>query len=169
MLAAGVAVLAFVPTVSHLGPEIGDLPGRPAGTSGAVIGPALTLALCLPLAVRSRWPAVCLLTIGGAFAIGQVLGYPDTFSKVGLLLALYSAGAYLARFRRVVGAVMTVGCVVLAIVLYGLGSPQRFLDYLVFYLLMVVIWLAGSGVRRWRAEQAERERLTAEVATAAGR
>lgn len=159
-------MLAFVPTVSHLGPEIGDLPARQAG---AVVGVVLTLALCLPLAVRRRWPAVCILTIGGAFAVDQVLGYPDTFSKVGFLLALYAAGAHLARFRLGLGAVLTAGYVVLAVVLHELGSPQRLLDYLAFYLVMVVIWLAGTGVRRWRAEQAERERLAAMMATTAER
>ena len=161
-LAVSVAALAFVPTVSHIGPEIGDLPARHAGV---VVGLVLTLALCLPLAVRSRWPAVCLVVIGSAFAADQVLGYPDTFSKVGLLLALYAAGAHLARFRRGLGAAITAAYVVLAVILHALGSPQQFLDYLAFYLIMVVIWLAGAGMRRWRAEQAERERLAAEMAT----
>jgi signal transduction histidine kinase len=165
-LAVSVAVLAFVPTVSHIGPEIGDLPERHAG---AVVALVLTLALCLPLAVRSRWPAVCLVVIGSAFAVDQVLGYPDTFSKVGLLLALYATGAHLPRFRRGLGVLATAGYGVLAVVLHAMGSPQQFLDYLAFYLIMAVIWLAGAGMRRWRAEQAERERLAAEVATSTER
>ncbi|ASO18641.1 Sensor histidine kinase DesK [Actinoalloteichus hoggarensis] len=168
-LAVGITALAFVPTVSHLGPEIGDLPRGQVGTFGAVIGLALTLALCLPLAVRRRWPGTCVLTISGAFAVSQVLGHPDTFGKIGFLLALYAAGAHLARFRLRLGAVLTAGYVVLAVVLSELGSPQGFLDFLAFYLLTGVTWLAGSGVRRWRAEAAERERLAAEVATAAER
>lgn len=165
VLAAVVTVLAFAPTLSHIGPEIGDLPGRQAGIAGL----ALTLAMCLPLAVRSRAPAVCLVVCGGAFAVGQVLGYPDTFGKVGFLLALYAAGAHLARFRRGLAAVLTACYVVLALVLHELGSPQQFLDFLAFYLVLVVIWLTGTGVRRWRAEDAERGRLAAEVATAAER
>ncbi|GAB1516151.1 sensor histidine kinase [Actinophytocola sp. KF-1] len=165
-LAVGVAVLAFVPAVAHIGPEIGDLPRRDVG---AVAGLVLTLALCLPLVVRSRWPAVCLGVVGSAFAVDQVLGYPDTFGKVGLLLALYAAGAHLDRFRRGLGAAVTAAYAVLAVVLHTLGSPQRFPDYLAFYLMMVVIWLAGAGMRRWRAEQATRERLAAEVAAAAER
>ncbi|MFJ8816265.1 sensor histidine kinase [Amycolatopsis thermoflava] len=165
-LAVVVAVLAFVPAISHIGPEIGDLPRRDAG---AVAGLVLTLALCLPLAVRTRWPAVCLALVGSAFAVGQVLGYPDTFGKMGLLLALYAAGAHLARFHRRLAAAVTVAYAVLAVVLHTLGAPARFLDYLAFYLMMAVIWLAGTGVRRWRAEQAERERLAAEVATSTER
>jgi len=163
LLAAGVTALAFVPTVSHLGPEIGDLPARP------VAGLAVTLALCLPLAVRTRWPAVCLVLIGGAFATDQILGYPDTFGKVGFLLALYAAGAHLTRFRHWVATAMTAGYVALAVTLHELGSPQDFLDYLAFYLIMAAIWLTGTGVRRWRADAAERTRLATEVATSAER
>lgn len=166
MLAGVVTVLAFVPTVSHLGPEIGDLPARQAG---AVAGVVLTLAMCVPLAVRSRMTGVCLVIVGGAFAVGQVLGYPDTFAKVGFLLTLYAAGAHLARFRRGLAAVMTAGYVVLALVLHNLGSPQGFLDFLAFYLVLVVVWLTGSGMRRWRVEEAERGRLAAEVATSVER
>ncbi|RSN43449.1 two-component sensor histidine kinase [Amycolatopsis sp. WAC 04197] len=165
LLAATLTVLAFAPTVAHIGPEIGDLPQRE--TSG--IGAALTLAMCLPLAVRTRMPAVCLSVIGTAFAIGQVLGYPDTFGKVGILLALYAAGAHLTRFRRALAATLTAGYAALAVVLHNLGSPQRFPDFLAFYFVLVVIWLAGTGMRRWRAEEAERRRLAAEVAAATER
>jgi signal transduction histidine kinase len=165
-LAALVTVLAFVPTVSHVGPEIGDLPGHPVGTAAAL---ALTLAMCLPLALRSRRPDGCLLVVGGAFAVDQVLGYPDTFGKVGFLLSLYAAGAHLSRFRRGLAAVVTAGYAVLAVVLSELGSPQRFPDFLAFYLIMAVIWLCGTAVRRWRAEAAERTRLAAELAASAER
>jgi signal transduction histidine kinase len=166
VLAAVVTVLAFVPTVSHLGPEIGDLPARPVG---AVAGIALTLAMCLPLAVRGRWPDVCLVIVGGAFAVDQVLGSPDTFGKVGPLLALYAAGAHLARLRVTLAVVLTAGYVVLAIVLAELGSAQRFFDFLAFYLIMAVIWVSGTGMRRWRADAAERAWLAAEVAASAER
>jgi signal transduction histidine kinase len=165
-LAAAVTVLAFTPTIAHIGPEIGDLPRR---ETGAVVGAALTLAMCLPLTVRSRRPAVCLSVIGTAFAIGQVLSYPDTFGKVGILLALYAAGAHLVRFRRGLAAVLTAGYVVLALALHNLGSPQRIWDFLAFYLVLVVIWLAGTGMRRWRTEEAARRRLAAEVAASAER
>jgi signal transduction histidine kinase len=168
-LAALVVVLACVPTLSGLGPEIGDLPERHAGTVKAVVGVVLALAMCVPLAVRSQRSHVCLVVIGAAFAVGQVLGYPETFGKVGLLLALYAAGAHLVRFRRGVAAVMTAGYVVLAVVLHELGSPQRFPDFLAFYLILAVIWQCGTAVRRWRAADAERERLAAELATSAER
>jgi signal transduction histidine kinase len=166
VLAVVVTVLAFVPTLSHIGPEIGDLPARQVG---AVAGVVLALAMSLPLALRSQQPAVCLAVVGGAFAVGQILGYPDTFGKVGLLLALYAAGAHQARVRQAVAAVMTAGYVVLAVVLHNLGSPQQFMDFFAFYLIVAAVWLSGTGVRRWRAEEAEHRRLAAEVATSAER
>jgi signal transduction histidine kinase len=166
VVAGVVTVLAFVPTLAHIGPEIGDLPRRDAGS---VTGVVLTLTMCLPLAVRTRMPGVCLSVIGTAFAIGQVLGYPDTFAKMGLLLALYAVGAHQLRFRRGLAVALTAGYAVLAQVLHNLGSPQRFLDFLAFYLVLVVTWLAGSGMRRWRTEEAERRRLAAEVAASAER
>src|SRR3954470_8548089 len=171
-LALLVTVLAFVPTLSHVGPEIGDLPAHQVGAVGAVAAVAavvLTLAMSLPLVLRSQQPAVCLGVVGGAFAFCQVLGYPETFGKVGLLLALYAAGAHQARFRRVLAAVTTAGYVALAVVLHNLGSPQQFLDFLAFYLIVAAIWLSGAGVRRWRAEEAEHRRLAAEVAKSAER
>ncbi|WP_460406476.1 sensor histidine kinase [Actinophytocola sediminis] len=165
VLTAAVTVLAFVPTLAHIGPEIGDLPARePTG-----VGVVLTLAMCLPLVVRSRLPAVCLSVGGTAFAIGQVLGYPDTFAKMGLLLALYAAGAHLARRRALLASALTAGYAALAVSVHNLGSPQRFLDFVAFYLMMVVIWMAGTGVRRWRAEEGEHRRLAAEVAASAER
>jgi signal transduction histidine kinase len=130
---------------------------------------ALILAQSAPLAIRSRRPAACLAVIGTAFAVHQALAYPQTFGSMGLYLSLYAAGAHHARFRRSLAAASTAGYAVLAVVLHGLGSPNRVQDFLAFYLALVVIWLAGTVVRRWRAEEAERRRLSAEMATAAER
>ncbi|MFJ3927492.1 sensor histidine kinase [Streptomyces sp. NPDC090022] len=164
-LAVVLTLLAFVPTLSNLGAQIGDLQVRHAGA----VSVGLTLAQTLPLAVRRRYPAVCLVVVGAAFAVHQALGSPTTFASVGLYLALYAAGAYQVRSRRALAAVASVGYAVLAVVLHDLGSPQGLADYLAFYASLVVVWLAGSVVRRWRAEEAERRRLAAEMAQAAER
>ena len=169
MLAAVMTVLAFAPTLAKVETELGDLPGRDTGALDSVGGAALTVALCLPLVVRTRMPGVCLSVIAVVFGVGQVLGYPHTFGKVALLLALYAAGAHVVRSRRELAAALTAGYVVLAVALHSLGSPQRFLDFLAFYLMLAVIWLVGTGVRRWRAEEAERRRLAAEVAASTER
>ncbi|MEO3874536.1 histidine kinase [Nonomuraea sp. B12E4] len=164
-LAAVLTLLAFVPTLSAISAQIGDLPRRPSDA----LALALTLAQSAPLALRGRWPAACLAVIGTAFAVDQALSYPPTFASVGLYLALYAAGAHQVRFRRGLAAVSTAGYAVLAVVLHGLGSPNRVQDFLAFYLALVVIWMAGVGMRRWRAEEAERRRLSADVARAVER
>ncbi|MCF6467739.1 two-component sensor histidine kinase [Nonomuraea sp. MG754425] len=164
-LAAVLTLAAFVPTLDTIAARLGDLPGRPADLPAL----ALTVAQSAPLALRSRWPAASLAVIGIAFAAHQALAYPPTFASIGLYLAVYAAGAHQARFRRGVAAGTTAGYAALAVVLHSLGSPNRALDFLAFYLTLVVIWMAGAGMRRWRAEEAEHRRLSADVARAAER
>ncbi|MFJ2162404.1 sensor histidine kinase [Streptomyces sp. NPDC087856] len=165
VLALLLTLLAFVPTLSAIGAQIGDLPERPANA----LGLALVLAQTLPLAARRRWPAGCLVAVAAAFAVHQALGFATTFGSMGLYLALYSAGAHQVRFRLGLAGVATAGYVVLAFVLHRLGSPQDAMAYLAFYLALAAVRLVGSGVRRRRAEEAERRRLAAELATAAER
>ncbi|MFI7617855.1 sensor histidine kinase [Nonomuraea terrae] len=165
VLAATLTLLAFVPTLSAISAELGDLPQRPPDA----LAVALALGQSAPLAIRSRWPAACLAVIGTAFGIHQALAYPSTFGSIGLYLAVYAAGAHQVRFRRGLAPVSTAGYAVLAVVLAGLGSPNRVPDFLAFYLALVVMWMAGVGIRRWRADEAERRRLSADVARAAER
>ena len=162
-LAVALTALAFVPTLSTIAPQIGDL--TPVRSVDA-LGTALVAAQALPLVLRRRSPAVCLALIGIAFAAHQALAYPQTFAGLGLYLALYAAGAHQARHRARLGAAATAVYIALAFVLHALGSPQRVPDFLAFYLALVVIWAAGVGMRRWRAEEVERRRLAAEVAAA---
>ena len=61
----------------------------------------LILAQTLPLAVRSRRPAVCLAIVGLSYMIYQSLGYPPQFGSVTVYLALYTVAAHQRRFRRV--------------------------------------------------------------------
>nr|WP_218008119.1 histidine kinase [Herbidospora sakaeratensis] len=165
LLAALLTLLAFTPTVAGIGAEIGDLPKRPSDA----LAVTLTLAMTVPMAVRTRWPGACLAVVGLAFALHQTLACPPTFGTVGLYLALYAAGAHQTRLRRTTVLAATAAYAVLAAVLHLLGSPQRVPDFLVFYSVLAVIWTAGAGVRRWRAEEAERRRLSAEVAVVAER
>ncbi|WP_405009291.1 histidine kinase [Kitasatospora sp. NBC_01539] len=161
ILALTLTLLSFVPTLSGVGAQIGDLPERPA----SVLGVGLVLAQTLPLAVRRRWPAACLAVVAGAFAVHQALGFATTFASVGLYLALYSAGAHQVRFRHGLAAVASAGYALLAVVLHRLGSPQEIPDYLAFYLILAAVRLAGSTVRTRRTEEAKRRRLAAEAAT----
>ncbi|MFC8449301.1 sensor histidine kinase [Kitasatospora sp. NPDC057223] len=165
VVALVLTLAAFVPTLSGLGAQIGDLPERPASALSAV----LVLAHTLPLTVRRRWPAACLAVVAGAFAVYQAMGLAPTFVSVGLYVALYSAGAHQVRYRRGLATAAGAGYAVLAVALDRLGSPQSVPDYLAFFLVLAAVWLLGSAVRRRRTEEAERRRLVAEAATAAER
>ncbi|MEW1680114.1 histidine kinase [Streptomyces sp. NPDC093594] len=165
VLALTLTLLSFVPTLSGVGAQIGDLPERPADA----LGVGLVLAQTLPSAFRRRSPAACLAVVAVAFAAHQALGYATSFGSVGLYVALYSAGAHQVRFRRGLAVLASAGYAVLAVVLDRLGSPQSLPDYLAFGLVLAAVRQVGSTVRTRRAEEAERRRLTAEAATAAER
>ncbi|GAB3907173.1 histidine kinase [Kibdelosporangium lantanae] len=161
LLAAGLTVMALVPQLGVVSAQIGDLPERPVDVPFV----ALTVALCVPLAVRVRWPVACLAVVGVAFALHEALAYPPTVGTIGFYLAIYAAGAHQRRFRLVTGVVGTAGYVALAFTLHALGSPNRIRDFALFFLVLVVIWMVGDGVRRWRAGEAERRQLHADKAT----
>jgi signal transduction histidine kinase len=164
-LAVAFTGLAFVPALSAVSAELGDLPRRPAD----LLALALMLAQTVPLTVRSRWPAACLAIVGVSFATYQSLGYPPQFGSVTVYLALYSVGAHQERFRRGTAVAATAAYAVLSTVLRMLGSPDRLTAFLIFYLLFAACWLLGAFVRQRRVEEAERRRLATAAATAAER
>lgn len=96
----------------------------------------LSVGQCLPLAVRRRWPALCLTVVAGCFAAAQALAYPVNVASGGLLVALYSAGAHLDRFRWALAVATTGAYLAFCIVLRQLRSPERLFDYLTIYLML---------------------------------
>jgi hypothetical protein len=146
VLAAAFTVLGFLPVLAANGVLLGQLPVHRAGPLAVL----LALAQCLPLAIRRRWPALTLAIVACAFAAYQLLGYPSSFTSEGLLLALYSAGAHEATFRRELAVGATASYVLLAVALEGLGSPERPVDYATFYLALSACWGAGA-LRRSRS------------------
>jgi signal transduction histidine kinase len=165
VLAVMVAAGAVTPGMSGTGVLFAQLAARPLDALGVL----LVLAQCLPLVVRRRAPRSCLAVVGGAFAAHQLLGYPETFAAVGLFAALYSAGAHLAARRRVTALAASVGYAALALAASRLGSAERLLDYLVFFLLLAACWVVGSVVRARAASEADRQQLVAQAAVAAER
>ncbi|CAL9649344.1 sensor histidine kinase [Streptomyces sp. enrichment culture] len=158
-------VLAFTPPLSRIGAQFGDL----AVHGASVVSVLLTLGLTLPLAVRTRWPAACLAVVGASFALHQSLGCPPTIGTVGLYIALYSAGAHQRRVRWAAPLAATGGYVLFCVALHALGSPAGLVDYLLYYLVVMVAWGLGALVRRQRAQEAARRHLSAQVAIAAER
>ncbi|MFC7384113.1 sensor histidine kinase [Sphaerisporangium rhizosphaerae] len=158
------AVAAFLPALHDHGTQLGDLPARPFDALTIVV-----IALeCLPLAVRRRWPAVCLILVSLGFALDQLRAY-HTVTGTALAIALVSAGAYLERHRRLTAILLSAAYLPLALALDRLGSPEGPEGYVTFYLLLVVGWGIGSWLRSTRAAEAERRRHVAETTRAAER
>lgn len=150
----GLAPVAYAPGLGAIGAEFGDLPVRPYDP----LGVALAVLLWLPLAVRRRWPALCLGLVAGAFAAHELLGFPPTFAGVGLYAALYSVGAHQERFRVGLAVWALAAYVPFAFGLWLRGSPQGVADYVTICGVLALCWGAGGWVRARQAGEAERRR-----------
>jgi signal transduction histidine kinase len=154
VLAAVLVAGSFVPGLAHQGVDLAELPDRPLDGPGVL----LVVAQALPLVWRRRFPGPCLAVVGAGFAAHQLLAYPTAFAGIGLLVALYSAGAHLDRGRAATAATVLVAYAALATGLHARGSPETLLDYLTFALVLVVCAAAGAGVRARAAHEAEARR-----------
>lgn len=162
VLAVVLTALAFVPWLKHYGVLIGELSLRPLDAPGVVLAMAQSLALAL----RRRRPAWCFAVVAGAFSADQVLGYPATLASLGLLIALYSAGAHQDRFRRGLTIAWTVVYTGLSVGLHAEGSSESAFGYVSFFLLLLLFLGAGVWMRAGRAGEAERQRRGAASAAA---
>jgi signal transduction histidine kinase len=153
-----------VPGLKGNGTRLDTLPDRPfdALTVGVIALEAL------PLAVRRRWPAVCLALVSIGFAVDQLRGY-HTAAATALPIALMSAGAHLRLHRRAVAVLASVGYLALAIALAQRGSGETVTGYATFYLILALAWGVGSWLRLLRASEAERRRHVAEATRTAER
>lgn len=129
-----------------------------------LLGVAILLAQCVPLAVRRRWPAWCLGIIGTGFALHELLGYPATFASEGLIIALYSAGAHQRRARRALAVIATIAYAGFAVAVHSLGVPLQRIDYLTFYAFLAACCAVGVWIRARGRKEDERRRLAAESA-----
>ncbi|RJL35827.1 sensor histidine kinase [Bailinhaonella thermotolerans] len=158
------AVASVLPALHGKGTQVGDLPARPLDAWALVV-----IALeCLPLAVRRRWPALCLALVSLGFAADQLLAYHVLASNA-MPVALISAGAHLERHRRLAVVLLSLAYVPLAIALGRLGATERVEGYVVFYLALGLAWGIGAWLRSTRAAEAERRRHVAEATRAAER
>ncbi|QDY07737.1 two-component sensor histidine kinase [Micromonospora sp. HM134] len=153
-----------VPVLQERSTQLGDLPGRPFDAL-AVVAIALE---CLPLAVRRRWPGICLALVSLGFAVDQVRAY-HTVAGTALAIALLSAGVHLERRRRVTLVVGSAAYVALAVALHRQGSTEGVGGFLTFYLALALAWGAGAWLRQSRAVEAERRRRAAVAARATER
>ncbi|MEV6790814.1 histidine kinase [Streptomyces sp. NPDC051320] len=165
LLALLLAALAFTPGLQKYGVQLGQLPPRSPDTLSVMTA----LAQSLPLTLRRRWPAVAVVVVAGAFSADQLLATTPTLATLGVLPALYSAGAHQHRFRRAVPAMLTTAYIGLSAGLHREGSEERLFDYVSFYVVLATCWWAGRSIRRRQAEEADRRRGEAEAAVAGER
>ncbi|MGW5261635.1 sensor histidine kinase [Microbispora sp. NPDC004025] len=158
------AVVSLIPALHGKGTQVGDLPVRPLDALALVV-----IALeCLPLAVRRRWPAVCLALVTLGFVLDQIRAY-HVFASNAMTVALISTGAHLERYRRATVILLSMAYVPLAVALDRLGATEKVEGYVVFYLTLVLAWGIGAWMRSTRAAETERRRHIAEATRAAER
>jgi signal transduction histidine kinase len=163
-LALLLVVATFLPMFRGQETQVGDLPPRPFDALAIV---ALAL-MCVPIALRRRWPAACLALVTLGFVIAELRSY-HMVASTALPLALMNAGAHLERHRRVAAVVLSAAYVPLAVALDRLGSTERLGGFVTFYLLAAVAWGLGAWLRSTRAAEAERRRHVAEATRTAER
>jgi signal transduction histidine kinase len=147
---------SFLPVLQNHGTQLGGVPARPFDALAVAV-----IALeSLPLAVRRRWPTVCLLLVSLGFAADQLLGY-HTLAGTALAIALVSVGAHLGRRRLPTAILFSAAYVPLAVVLFQLGSGEPLEEFVTFYLALALAWGIGAWLRSTRAAEAERRRRVA--------
>lgn len=160
LLVGALLAMAAVPSLGETGIVLGDLPQR----APDALFPVLVVAHAAPLALPRRWPVTCLVVIGTAFAVHQLLGYPPTIAALGIYIAFGRVGTRLERHRGAVAVGAVLAYVALTVALSLLGSPLSTWEFLTFAPVFALAWSVGLGLRWWQA--AERERRAAEVAAA---
>ncbi|WP_199516334.1 sensor histidine kinase [Nucisporomicrobium flavum] len=163
-LALVLAVASWLPVAENHGTQVGDLPARPFDGL-AVVAVAFET---LPLAVRRKWPTVCLALVSLGFAIDQLRAY-HSVAGTGLAFALVTAGAYVERHRRIVMAVAIAAYAALSVALDRLGSGEGFAGFATFFVLLAGAWAMGGWLRQSRLVEEERRRHVAEATRAAER
>ncbi|MFE2185560.1 sensor histidine kinase [Streptomyces sp. NPDC059455] len=156
---------ALIPSFQNHGTQLGGLPARPFDAL-AIVAVALQ---SLPLAVRRRWPVVCLALVSLGFAVDQLRGY-HSFAGTAMPVALVSVASHLERHRRTTALVFSVMYLPLAVALHRLGSgAETPSEFAMYYLALALPWGMGAWLRSTRAMEADRRRRVAEATRAAER
>lgn len=157
-------VASFVPALHSQGTVVGSVPNRPLD---AVAVAAIALE-SLPLLVCRRWPVTALALVSLGFAADQLRGY-HSFAGSALPIVLLTVGSRLERHRRATVLACSAAYVVLSVALHRLGTGDPLIEFVTFYLALVLAWGVGVWLRANRFAEAERRRRVAEETLAAER
>ncbi|MFJ8925321.1 sensor histidine kinase [Streptomyces sp. NPDC102364] len=162
----GVVFLAasFVPELHSQGTVLGSVPNRPFDAL-AVVAIALQ---SLPLLVCRRWPVPCLALVSFGFAVDQLRGY-HTFAGSALPIALLTVASRLDTRRRVTVLCCSAAFVLLSVAIHWRGPGDPLVEFVLFYLALVLAWGIGVWMRAGRLAEAERRRRVAEETLVAER
>ncbi|KAA9166169.1 two-component sensor histidine kinase [Amycolatopsis acidicola] len=140
------------------------MPARPYDAL-AIVAIALQ---CAPLLVCRRWPVACFALVALGFALDQLRGY-HSFAGTALPIALLNVSLLLERRRRVTAGLCSLALVSLVIAFSLLGPGEPMVEFVMFYLALVLVWGIGVGLRATRLAEAERRRRVAEETRTAER
>ncbi|MFI8087481.1 sensor histidine kinase [Streptomyces sp. NPDC086080] len=165
-LPLGVLLLAasLVPAWHSRGTQFGGLPDRPFDAAAYA---AIALQ-CLPLAVRRRWPVVCLALVMLGFSVDQLRGY-HSLAGTALALAMLSAGSHLERHRRTTAIAFSAAYVLLVVEFFRRDTAEAPSEFVTFYFALCLAWGVGVWLRTTRIAEADRRRRVAEETRAAER
>jgi signal transduction histidine kinase len=155
---------SLVPALHSQGTQFGGMPVRPFDAL-AVVAVALQ---CVPVAVCRRWPVACFALVSLGFSVDQLRGY-HTFAGTALAIALLTMASRQERHRRVTVVLFSSAYVVLASLFPLLGGGEPLVEFVTFYLALVLVWGLGSWLRATRIAETERRRRVAEDARTAER
>ena len=148
---------SLVPAFHDYGTRFGGMPDRPFDAL-AIVAVALQ---CVALAGCRRWPVACLAVVSLGFAVDQLRGY-HSLAGTALIVALFSVGSRLERFRLATALLSSAVYVAFALVFPPLGAGEPPSELVTFYLALAFVWGIGSWLRANRAAEAERRRRVAE-------
>ncbi len=169
LLAAALTASTFVTLATGTWGGIGPPgPYRPPD----VVSVLLYLGQGVPIAARRRFPLAVLAVVGAAYALDSAAGLPSVPANVGLLVALYTAGAYArGRWGIVAAVILSLGVVAgdHAAMEHASGRRQD-VDFVAVVFLVTGLVQRGrrAYVRRLeqRADWLEQQRREAERAVA---
>jgi signal transduction histidine kinase len=124
------------------------------------VGVLLVLLMCVPVAVRRRWPLAGLCASLVPETLLSALGYGIGLAGVAGVVLLYSVASHR-------GLAAALGGLLLSLVVYGVGvsagplSTARWSDHVAAIVVLVAVWGGGRSLRLRRAYLEElRDRAT---------